>query len=80
MPASPPPSSAKPSSGQAISRNDAPPSSGQNDSPDTMDPNDMFGGGTFGLPCALVIKHLAEGERHDKAALNDVLRTHGVAL
>jgi 2,3,4,5-tetrahydropyridine-2-carboxylate N-succinyltransferase len=39
-----------------------------------------FGGGTFGLPCVLVIKHLNEGERHDKAALNDVLRTHGVAL
>ena len=39
-----------------------------------------FGGGTFGLPCALVIKHLEPGERHDKAALNDVLRTHGIAL
>ncbi|WP_202805954.1 2,3,4,5-tetrahydropyridine-2,6-dicarboxylate N-succinyltransferase [Actinopolymorpha alba] len=39
-----------------------------------------FGGGTFGLPCVLVIKRLAEGERHDKAALNDVLRGHGVAL
>ena len=39
-----------------------------------------FAGGAFGLPCALVIKHLAEGERHDKGALNDVLRTHGVAL
>ncbi len=39
-----------------------------------------FAGGTFGLPCALVIKRLDEGERHDKAALNDVLRTHGVAL
>ncbi len=39
-----------------------------------------FAGGAFGLPCALVVKRLAEGERHDKAALNDVLRTHGVAL
>ncbi len=39
-----------------------------------------FAGGTFGLPCALVIKHLTEGERHDKAVLNDVLRDHGVAL
>ncbi len=39
-----------------------------------------FAGGTFGLPCALVVKRLAEGERHDKAALTDVLRTHGVAL
>jgi 2,3,4,5-tetrahydropyridine-2-carboxylate N-succinyltransferase len=35
-------------------------------------------GGTFGFPCALIIKRLAEGERHDKAALNNVLREHGV--
>jgi 2,3,4,5-tetrahydropyridine-2-carboxylate N-succinyltransferase len=39
-----------------------------------------FAGGEFGLPCVLVIKRLAEGERHDKAALNDVLRTHGAAV
>ncbi len=39
-----------------------------------------YPGGVFGLPCALVIKRLAEGERHDKTALNDVLRTHGVSL
>ncbi|MDH4170308.1 MAG: 2,3,4,5-tetrahydropyridine-2,6-dicarboxylate N-succinyltransferase [Acidimicrobiia bacterium] len=39
-----------------------------------------FTGGTYGLPCALVIKRLIEGERHDKAVLNEVLRTHGVAL
>jgi 2,3,4,5-tetrahydropyridine-2,6-dicarboxylate N-succinyltransferase len=38
-----------------------------------------FPGGEFGLPCVLVIKRFAEGERHDKAALNEVLRTHGVA-
>ena len=36
-----------------------------------------FPGGEFGLPCALVIKRLAEGERHDKAALNDALRETG---
>ena len=36
-------------------------------------------GGTFGFPCALIIKRFAEGERHDKAALNAVLREHGVA-
>jgi 2,3,4,5-tetrahydropyridine-2-carboxylate N-succinyltransferase len=36
-----------------------------------------FAGGTFGLPCVLVIKRLAEGERHDKSALQDVLRSHG---
>ncbi len=40
----------------------------------------QFPGGTFGLPSALVIKRLAEGERHDKAVLNDVLRGHGVGL
>ncbi len=38
-----------------------------------------FAGGTFGLPCVLVIKRLTEGERHDKSALNDVLRSHGVS-
>ena len=38
-----------------------------------------FAGGTFGLPCVLVIKRLAEGERHDKAQLNDVLRGHGLS-
>jgi hypothetical protein len=31
-------------------------------------------GGSFGLPCALIIKRFSEGERHNKAALNDVLR------
>ncbi|GGK67989.1 2,3,4,5-tetrahydropyridine-2,6-dicarboxylate N-succinyltransferase [Sphaerisporangium melleum] len=37
-----------------------------------------FPGGTFGLPCVLVLKRLQEGQRHDKAELNDVLRQHGV--
>ncbi|MFG1948015.1 2,3,4,5-tetrahydropyridine-2,6-dicarboxylate N-succinyltransferase [Nonomuraea sp. NPDC048826] len=37
-----------------------------------------FPGGTFGLPCVLVLKRLEPGRRHDKAALNDVLREHGV--
>ena len=36
-----------------------------------------FPGGEFGLPCALVLKRLPEGERHDKAQLEDVLRQHG---
>src|SRR3954453_19927748 len=36
-----------------------------------------FKGGKFGLPCVLVIKRLNEGERHDKAQLNAVLREHG---
>ncbi|WP_283135567.1 2,3,4,5-tetrahydropyridine-2,6-dicarboxylate N-succinyltransferase [Rhizohabitans arisaemae] len=37
-----------------------------------------FPGGTFGLPCVLVLKRLEAGQRHDKAELNDVLRQHGV--
>lgn len=38
-----------------------------------------FAGGEFFLPCVLVLKRLTEGQRHDKAALNEVLRDHGVA-
>ena len=38
-----------------------------------------FPGGEFGLPCVLVIKRLTEGERHDKAQLNSILRDHGIA-
>ena len=38
-----------------------------------------FPGGRFGLPCVLVVKRLSEGERHDKSALNDILRDHGAA-
>ncbi|HYE78066.1 MAG TPA: 2,3,4,5-tetrahydropyridine-2,6-dicarboxylate N-succinyltransferase, partial [bacterium] len=37
----------------------------------------QFTGGTFGLPCVLVIKRLSEGQRHDKAQLNAILREHG---
>jgi len=37
-----------------------------------------FPGGEFGLPCVLVLRRLTPGERHDKATLNDLLRTHGV--
>jgi 2,3,4,5-tetrahydropyridine-2-carboxylate N-succinyltransferase len=37
-----------------------------------------FPGGEFGLPCALILRRLDEGERHDKAKLNDILRAHGV--
>ena len=39
----------------------------------------QFEGGEFGRPCVLVVKRLTEGERHDKAKLNDVLRDHGVS-
>ncbi|HEX3840597.1 MAG TPA: 2,3,4,5-tetrahydropyridine-2,6-dicarboxylate N-succinyltransferase [Acidimicrobiales bacterium] len=38
-----------------------------------------FPGGEFFLPCVLVIKRLAEGQRHDKAQLNDILRQHGMS-
>jgi 2,3,4,5-tetrahydropyridine-2,6-dicarboxylate N-succinyltransferase len=38
-----------------------------------------FSGGEFAMPCILVLRTLAEGEIHDKLALNDVLREHGVA-
>jgi 2,3,4,5-tetrahydropyridine-2,6-dicarboxylate N-succinyltransferase len=37
-----------------------------------------YPGGTFGLPCALVLRYLAEGEQHDRLKLNAVLREHGV--
>ena len=39
-----------------------------------------FDGGTFGLPCVLILRYLAEGEVHDKLLLNDILREHGVAV
>jgi 2,3,4,5-tetrahydropyridine-2-carboxylate N-succinyltransferase len=39
----------------------------------------IFPGGEFSLPCALIVRRLDEGERHDKAKLNDILRDHGVA-
>ena len=38
-----------------------------------------FAGGEFFLPCVLVIRRMQEGERHDKVALNALLREHGVA-
>jgi 2,3,4,5-tetrahydropyridine-2,6-dicarboxylate N-succinyltransferase len=38
-----------------------------------------FPGGEFFLPCVLVIKRLTEGQRHDKAQLNEILRQHGVS-
>ena len=37
-----------------------------------------YPGGEFGLPCALIVKRLEEGQRHDKAQLETVLREHGV--
>ena len=38
-----------------------------------------YPGGEFFVPCVLVIKRLTEGERHDKAQLNSVLREHGAS-
>lgn len=38
-----------------------------------------FAGGKFGMPCALILRYLAEGEEHDKLKLNAILREHGVA-
>ncbi|MGP8060706.1 MAG: 2,3,4,5-tetrahydropyridine-2,6-dicarboxylate N-succinyltransferase [Acidimicrobiales bacterium] len=38
-----------------------------------------FPGGEFFLPCVLVIRRLTEGQRHDKAQLNAVLREFGVS-
>ncbi len=37
-----------------------------------------FPGGEFGMPCVLVLRRLPAGSPHDKAALNDILRDHGV--
>jgi 2,3,4,5-tetrahydropyridine-2,6-dicarboxylate N-succinyltransferase len=37
-----------------------------------------FAGGEFGMPCLLVLKRLPEGAEHDKLALNEILRDHGV--
>ena len=37
-----------------------------------------FAGGKFGMPCALILRYLEEGEEHDKLKLNAILREHGV--
>ena len=39
-----------------------------------------FEGGTFGLPCILVVRRLAEGRRHSRAQLEEMLRDHGVGV
>jgi 2,3,4,5-tetrahydropyridine-2-carboxylate N-succinyltransferase len=41
--------------------------------------NKTFAGGDFGMPCLLVLRYLEPGQEHDKLALNDILREHGVA-
>src|SRR5580698_8954058 len=37
-----------------------------------------FAGGEFGMPCVLMLRQLPAGSAHDKSALNDILRDHGV--
>ncbi|GAB3688939.1 2,3,4,5-tetrahydropyridine-2,6-dicarboxylate N-succinyltransferase [Nocardiopsis oceani] len=44
----------------------------------TANRNKSFPGGEFGMPVLLVLKRLEEGQEHDKLALNDLLREHGV--
>ena len=39
-----------------------------------------FGSREYGLPCILIIKHLHEGERHDKGQLESILRDHGATV
>jgi 2,3,4,5-tetrahydropyridine-2,6-dicarboxylate N-succinyltransferase len=39
----------------------------------------QFQGGEFGMACVLVIRRLEEGRTHDKAALNGILRDHGIS-
>ena len=38
-----------------------------------------FSGGEFGMQCVLVLKRLPEGSGHDRLALNEILRDHGVS-
>jgi len=38
-----------------------------------------YPGGEYFLPCVLIIRRMDEGERHNKVALNDILRDHGVS-
>jgi 2,3,4,5-tetrahydropyridine-2-carboxylate N-succinyltransferase len=38
-----------------------------------------YPGGEFFLPCVLIIRRMDEGERHNKVALNNILRDHGVS-
>jgi len=38
-----------------------------------------FPGGDFGMPCVLVLRRLAEGAEHDRLALNEILRDHGIS-
>lgn len=63
-------------SGEELSRGHVPPRSVAIGASRTR----AYPGGSFGLPCVLVVKRLGEGERHDKAKLNGLVRDHGAAL
>jgi 2,3,4,5-tetrahydropyridine-2-carboxylate N-succinyltransferase len=39
-----------------------------------------YAGGTFGLPCVLIVRRLEVGRRHSSAQLEQVLREHGVGF
>lgn len=60
--------------GEELPRGQAPPWSVCVGGARTVD----FPGGAFGMPCVLVLRRLAAGERHDKTVLNQILRDHGV--
>jgi 2,3,4,5-tetrahydropyridine-2-carboxylate N-succinyltransferase len=40
----------------------------------------QFGSREYGLPCVLIVKHVAAGERHEKGQLEQILRDHGATL
>jgi 2,3,4,5-tetrahydropyridine-2-carboxylate N-succinyltransferase len=40
----------------------------------------QFGTHEYGLPCVLIVKHVAAGERHEKGQLEQILRDHGATL
>jgi len=39
-----------------------------------------FASHEYGLPCVLIVRHLAPGERHEKGQLEAILREHGATL
>jgi len=39
-----------------------------------------YPGGEFGLACALIVRRLAEGEKHGDITLENTLREHGIAI
>jgi 2,3,4,5-tetrahydropyridine-2,6-dicarboxylate N-succinyltransferase len=39
-----------------------------------------FGSHDYGLPCVLIVRHLAPGERHAKGQLEAILREHGATV